>query len=508
MFLESRLIFAFISCLFFLHSSAQITVVEEKRIEHDGVVASCVTPQNKIITYSLLSEKGSDDQIEIVAYNEHFKEQGRFETKCAEKYLYKTNALSGSGEYYFSLVVDKDKKIHSVVFDTQLFEGTELHVDLEEKFVPNGNLDVLGGLSTVCFKNKFFILGTVKKVPCILVYNMLTGTQHLTFIPGMDKKMRVSFLSTNEAAPSLQLMYYNYKSKKVNVQFLASINEFGELEGKPIPIAVNKGQLLIDGNVTWIDESSYLLCGATGSNSSVAKGMYIIEIQDGQLQRRNDYDFNDFRDFYSTLNAKMQKKIERKKSRKKNFESQCYMVTHPVVFNENAWTITGEVFYPTYRTELRTVYVNGRPTTQTVYVFDGFAYSHAVVLQVSPELEKIKDYSFNLDIDDKPFYVKKFVRIKQVDTKLNFYYASRNRFGHASLENGGITESETLTIINKEEDLKDSEKLTSISGASVSYWYENYYLIAETIGVKDKDASAGRKRKEYLQFKKIKIEEP
>jgi hypothetical protein len=232
---------------------------------------------------------------------------------------------------------------------------------------------------------------------------MLTGTQHLTFIPGMDKKMRVSFLGTNEAAPSLQLMYYNYKSKKVDVQFIASINEFGELDENPIPIAVQKGKLLIDGNVTWIDKSSYLLCGATGANSSIAKGMYIIEMRDGQLQRRNDYDFNDFRDFYSTLNAKMQKKIERKKSRKKNFESQCYMVTHPVVFNENAWTVIGEVFYPTYRTEYRTTYVNGRPVTQTVYVFDGFAYSHAVVLQVSPELERIKDYSFNLDINDKPF---------------------------------------------------------------------------------------------------------
>ena len=499
----------FVGILFFTlsHTTAQITVVEEKRLEHSGAVSSSITPDNKIITYSILSEKGSDDQIEIVAYDEHFKEEGRFETKCAEKYIYKTNALSGSGEYYFSMVIDKDRKIHSVVFDTEVYEGSELHVDLDRKFVPNGNLDVLGGISTVCFKNKFFILGTVKKVPCILVYNMLTGTQHLTFIPGMDKKMRVSFLGTDDAAPSLQLMFYNAKSKKVDVQFIASVNEFGELDGNPIPIAGKNGKLLIDGNVTWIDKSSYLLCGATGSNSSIAKGMYIIEMRDGQMQRRNDYDFNDFKDFYSTLNAKMQKKIERKKNRKKNFESQCYMVTHPVVFNENAWTVLGEVFYPTYRTEYRTSYVNGRAVTQTVYVFDGFAYSHAVVLQVSPELEKIKDYSFNLDIYDKPYYVKRFVRIKQVDSKLNFYYASSNSVGHASLENGGITESETLSIVKKEEDLKESEKLTFTSGASVSYWYENYYLIAETIGVKDKDASAGNKRKEYVQFKKIKIEE-
>jgi len=502
-----RIVLVFLWLTTNLAATAQITVVEEKRIEHSGAVSSSITPDNKIITYSILSEKGSDDQIEIVAYDEHFKEEGRFGTKCAEKYIYKTNALSGSGEYYFSLVIDKDRKIHSVVFDTKVYEGTELHVDLDRKFVPNGNLDVLGGISTVCFKNKFFILGTVKKVPCILVYNMLTGTQHLTFIPGMDKKMRVSFLGTDDAAPSLQLMFYNAKSKKVDVQFIASVNEFGELEGNATHIAGMNGKLLIDGNVTWIDESSYLLCGATGSNSSIAKGMYIIEMKDGQVLHRNDYDFNDFKDFYSTLNAKTQKRIERKKSRKKNFESQCYMVTHPVVFNENAWTVLGEVFYPTYRTEYRTSYVNGRAVTQTVYVFDGFAYSHAVVLQVSPELEKIKDYSFNLDIYDKPYYVKRFVRIKQVDTKLNFYYASSNRFGHASLENGGIIESETLNIVKEDEDLKESEKLRNWGGANVSYWYEDYYLLTETIEIKDRDASAGNRRKEYVQFKKIKIEE-
>ena len=302
-------------------------------------------------------------------------------------------------------------------------------------------------------------------------------------------------------------MFYNYKSKKVDVQYVASINEFGEMEGNACPIVAGKGRLLIDGNVTWINEHSYLLCGVFGSNSSIAQGMYIIEMKVGQLLHRNDYDFNDFKDFYSTLNAKTQKKIERKKGRKKNFESQCYMVTHPVVFNENTWTVLGEVFYPTYRTEYRTSYVNGRPVTQTVYVFDGFAYSHAVVLQVSPELEKIRDYAFNLDIFDKPYYPKKFVRITQVESKLNFYYASSNRFGHASLENGGIIESETLSIMNKEEDLKESEKLISLSSASVSYWYENYYLITESFRVKDKDSSVGNKKKEYVQFKKILIQQ-
>ena len=498
-----------LSILFFAlsYSAAQIQVVEEKKIEHEGAVSASITPSNKIITYSILSEKGSDDQIEIVAYDEHFKEEGKFVTKCTEKDVFRTHSLSGSGDYYFSLIIDKNKTIHSVVFDNRTFEGTQLEVELDEKFEANGNLDVLGGTETVCFKNKFFILGTVKNVPCILVYNMLTGTQHLTFIPGMDKKQRVSFLSTNEAAPSIQLMYYNYKSKKVDVQFIASINEFGEVESNPSSIAAQKGKLLIDGNVTWKDEHSYLLCGATGYNSTIAQGMYIIEVKDGVVVRRNDYDFNDFKDFYSTLNAKAQKRIERKKSNRKNFESECYMVTHPVVFNENTWTIVGEVFYPTYRPELRTTYVNGRPVTQTVYVFDGFEYSHAVVLQVSPELEKIRDYAFNLDVFDKPFYPKKFVRIKQVDSKQNFYYASSNRFGHASLENGGITESKTLSIVQKDEDLKESEKLTSVSGASVSYWYENYYLLTETFRVKDRDASLGNRRKEYIQFKKIKIDE-
>jgi hypothetical protein len=505
--INQRISLLFLFLLVVVVSDAQVNVIEEKRIEHEGSVSTSITPDNKIITYSIQSEKGSDDRIEIVSYDEHFNEEGRFTTTCPEKIVYRTSALSGTGDYYFSLIIDKNRKIHSLVFNTEINEGVKLQVDLENKFVPNGNLDVLGGASTVCFQNKFFILGTVKKVPCVLVYNMLTGTQHLTFVPGMDKKMRVSFLGTDVSAPSLQLLFYNYKSKRVSVQYIASLNEYGEMEGNPCPLSVQKERMLIDGNVTWKDEHTYLLCGSTGGNSSIAKGMYIIEMKDGQVLQRSDYDFNDFNDFYSTLNAKAQKRMERKKSKKKNFDSQCYMVTHPVVFNENTWTIVGEVFYPTYRTEYRTVYVNGRPTTQTVYVFDGYAYSHAVVLQVSPELEKIRDYAFNLDIYDKPFYPKKFIRIKQVDSKLNFYYASSNRFGHASLENGGITESETLIVVKEDEDLKESEKLKNWGGSNVLYWYNNFYLLTETIEVKDRDAAVGNKRKEYLQFKKVKIEE-
>jgi hypothetical protein len=90
---------------------------------------------------------------------------------------------------------------------------------------------------------------------------------------------------------------------------------------------------------------------------------------------------------------------------------------------------------------------------------------------------------------------------------LNFYYASSNKFGHASLENGGITESETLTIVKDEEDLKESEKLKNWGGANVSFRYENYYLLTESIEIKDRDASLGNKRKEYIQFKKIFIEQ-
>ncbi len=503
--MKQQLIFIFFLFFKLSYSAAQISVVEEKRIEHEGSVSTCITPDNKIITYAIQHEKGEDDQIEFRAFDDHFNEEGRFKTSCPAKINYSTNALSDKGDNYFSFILDNHRKIHSVVFNTETFEGSKLQVDLVDKFILNGNIDFLGGHSTVCFQNKFFILGTIKNVPCVLVYNMLTGTQHLTFIPGMNKKMKVSFLSSDESAPSLQLMYFNYKSKNIENQFIVSINEFGELEGNPCALSVQKGKILIDGNVTWIDEHKSLICGVTGESSSTAKGMYILEMEDGAVVKRSDYDFNEFKDFYSTLNAKTQKRIERKKSRKKNFESQCYMVTHPVVFNENAWTIVGEVFYPTYRTEYRTTYVNGRPVTNTVYVFDGFAYSHAVVLQVSPELEKIRDYAFNLDVKEKPFYPKKFVRIQQTDSKLNFFYASSNRFGHASLENGGITESETLSIVNEEDDLKETEKLKNWGGANVSYWYENYYLVSEAIEIKDKDASAGNKRKQYIQFKKIKI---
>ena len=105
MVLKRCLISAFISFFIFSNSTAQIKVVEEKKIEHNGAVSTSITQHNKIITYSIVSEKGSDDKIEIVAYDEHFKEGGRFETKCAEKCIYKTNALSGSGDYYFSLII-------------------------------------------------------------------------------------------------------------------------------------------------------------------------------------------------------------------------------------------------------------------------------------------------------------------------------------------------------------------------------------------------------------------
>lgn len=488
-------------------ASSQVEVVKRVRFEHEGVVATSVTPNNKVITYSIISEKGEDDQLEIVAYDEKLEEEGRFQAKCSERNIFKSHALSGTGEYYFSMMIDNKNTIHSVVFNTSTLEAKELHVPLEKKFEPNGNLDFFGGSSTTCFKNKFFILGTVKNVPCILVYNMLTGTQHLTFIPGMDKKNRVSFLSTNDAAPSIQVMFFHAKPKKIDAQYIASINEFGEVEGTPVSIVAQKEKLLIDGNVTWVDEHTSLICGATGEKSSVAKGMYILEIKDGNVIRRNDYNFNDFKDFYSLLNEKTQKKIEKKKSKNKNFESQCYIVTHPIVFNDKTWTIVGEVFYPTYHAETQTSYVNGKPVTRTVYVFDGFQYTHAVVLQVDEELEKIKDYTFEMSISENPMYIKKYIRTAQGKSQLHFYYADVFNFGHVSLEDGELEESPLVDIVDSDKDLKDSEKVTNLINANVKYWYKDFYLVTETFQAKDSEESFGNKRKIFVQFKKIKIDQ-
>ncbi len=498
------LVFGILSCKYI---SAQVQVVEQKRFEHKGVVTTSVTPNNKIITYSIITERGQENQLELVAYNEKIEEEGRYLAKCSERNVFKTHALSGTGEYYFSMMIDTRKTIHSVVFNTSTFEGTELHVKLEKKFEPNGNLDFLGGVSTACFKNKFFVLGTVKNVPCILVYNMLTGTQNITFIPGMGKKNRVSFLSANDAAPSIQVMFFNYKPKKIDAQYIASINEFGEVQGAPVSIIAQKQKLLIDGNVTWVDEHTSLICGATGENSILARGVYILEMKDGKVVRRSDFDFNDFKDFYAQFNEKIQKRIERKKSRGKNFESKCYMVTHPVSFNENSWTVLGEVFFPTYRTEYRTTYVNGRAVTQTVHVFDGFQYTNAVILQVSQELEKIKDYTFKLNIAEKPFYPKKYIRTAQLGTELNFYYADIFKFGHVSLENGGLEESPMVDIVDSKKDLKESEKVTNLISSNVEYWYDDFYLIAETFEVKDRELSFGEKRNVFVQFKKIRIQQ-
>ena len=74
-----------------------------------------------------------------------------------------------------------------------------------------------------------------------------------------------------------------------------------------------------------------------------------------------------------------------------------------------------------------------------------------------------------------------------------------------SLENGGLEESPMIDIVDKEKDLKESERVTNRINSNVDYWYDDYYLITETFELKDKDESIGNKRKNYVQFKKIKI---
>jgi hypothetical protein len=64
-----------------------------------------------------------------------------------------------------------------------------------------------------------------------------------------------------------------------------------------------------------------------------------------------------------------------------------------------------------------------------------------------------------------------------------------------------------VDIVDSKKDLKESEKVTNLISSNVEYWYDDFYLIAETFEVKDRELSFGEKRNVFVQFKKIRIQQ-
>lgn len=274
----------------------------------------------------------------------------------------------------------------------------------------------------------------------------------------------------------------------------------------------------IDENI--IDVSSYNAGGGkyifTGTysvnNAFFSEGIFFCKANGSTIEDIEFCPYAGLKNFLSYLPEKQQKRIEKRKKRKESngneFVLNYSIAAHDIIVREDGYLMLGEAYYPTYRTETETVTttVNGVTTTSThtKSVFDGYQYTHAVLVKFGLDGRKQWDQSFEMWALYKPYHVKRFISVSVDDDKLiKMVFANSSKIVSKIVDNDGYVIQDK---VYDEIKTSYSDDVTKRSFSNIDYWYGNYFIAYGSQRIKNvEDENVKRKRNVFF-ISKIRFE--
>ncbi len=241
---------------------------------------------------------------------------------------------------------------------------------------------------------------------------------------------------------------------------------------------------------------AYLLTGTFGlKKKGLNVGFFFAKTQNSSYEFVKYYNFLDLQDFTSYMHDKSRRKIERKADKAEEKGEELFVnynaVIHNVQIVNNEYVLLAEFYYPTYRTEYYTTFVNGKSVTRTRQVFDGYQYSHASVAGFDREGKMLWSNTFEMWLSQKPFSVRRFIRATYEGSKIEMVFVNGVKIKSVTYNRGQVEKTRNISMI----ETGDENDVVKSSSADISWWYGQNYLISGTQHIKNSDNDIGKKKR-------------
>lgn len=238
---------------------------------------------------------------------------------------------------------------------------------------------------------------------------------------------------------------------------------------------------LLFGRSIKLPDGRQLVAGIYGRFTEYSRGVFVARVEvDGAYTIRY-YNFAELKNFFSYMKARQQQRvkerIERKTIKGKKIKFNYRLLVHDLIDYNNEFLLVGEAFYPHY------VYPrNYNPQARQERVFDGYKYTHAVVIAFRKDAALAWDNSFEIN-DVKTYQLQQFVRVQPDREKILLMYLFDNVIRSKIILNDQVLEGKvgekmqpgaTGEELDREEE--NTEKLDA--------WYGDYFYASGTQSLK------------------------
>jgi len=243
---------------------------------------------------------------------------------------------------------------------------------------------------------------------------------------------------------------------------------------------------LIFGRSLKTDGDKQIVAGVYGSRSTeYSRGLFIATIDPSGLEQIRYYNFGDLKNFFHYMKAnrerRIKNRIERKKIKGKKIRFNYRFLVHELVPYNDQFVLLGEAFYPKYVSTDRTMtrflspygfMPYGGGLIQDGRIFDGYYYTHAVVMGFDEDGNLLWDNSFEIN-DVRTFTLEQYVKLEILPDRLALMYLYANSIRTKIIKDDLVLEGKTIDPIATFQ----QDRIAKSDGGGrnkLEYWYDNY----------------------------------
>ncbi|MDV3310774.1 MAG: hypothetical protein LOY03_18360 [Cyclobacteriaceae bacterium] len=317
--------------------------------------------------------------------------------------------------------------------------------------------------------------GYFNRVPVVLFYDMHANKSSI--LPGLlNEDGELSQIKVFED-DSFQVLISGRNYMKQRTIWIKNYRADGSLiNNVALEPAENTG--LIFGRATKAEGDVQILSGVYGSrNSDYSRGIFVSTIDPTGGQNTKYYNFGDLENFFNYMKAKrsnrIKERITRRKIRGKKIRFNYRFLIHEVIEYNDQFIVLGEAFYPQYSSASNTRYIGFHYPRWGDQVFDGYRYTHAVIIGFDGNGNLLWDNSFEIN-DVKTFNLEQFVRFDVQDDKIVLLYLYENQIRTKIIRDNDVLEGKIIDPIRT---LYENDKVVKArrNTSQLSYWYDGHF---------------------------------
>lgn len=408
---------------------------------------------------------------------------------------------NGTLYFIFSRNEPKNKNLELISFDAK--DGGARSVIIKN-FIPIDLFDFKVA------RNSVLIGGYFNTRPIVIMYDILEGIPIL--LPGLfGNKMELIELGVN-SNQTFNVTLSARDESKITTIYVNTYDAFGGII-KTIKLNTEGNKDLLFGMPIRFNSENTIVAGVYGrSASEYSKGLFVSSIDVDGSQDINYYSYGELRNFFNYMKERREQRvrnrIERRKIKEQELRFKYRLMVHDVIENGDQIVLMGEAFYPKYRIvganyrgkgRLVQSFNNGFITSDRV--FEGYQYTHAVIIGFDKNGKLLWDNSFEIT-DILSFDLKQFVQVSINKDEIALIYVYDNNIRSKLISGNEVVSDKALTpIIPLYVGDRVVDESTIVSG--LESWYDREFYVYGTQKIKNLSTSGVELNREVFFINKV-----